>query len=110
MKQNETDELSLKETEAQVLAEGREWMRQRLEQRLQAQARAASAVFPPTPTTDAAADPAHGDRRREAGGGLWARSANGSVGVSGTGEVGFGAAPEDDAGVGGSGVPNGDAG
>jgi len=47
MKQNETDELSLKETEAQVLAEGREWMRQRLEQRLQAQARAASAVSPP---------------------------------------------------------------
>jgi hypothetical protein len=39
MKQIKSFELSLKETEAQVLAEGREWTRQRLEQRLQAQAR-----------------------------------------------------------------------
>lgn len=43
-------ELSLKETEAQVLAEGREWMRQRLQARLQAQAQAANASFPPSAT------------------------------------------------------------
>jgi hypothetical protein len=44
--------LSLKELEAEVLAEGREWTRQRLQQRLQAQAEEAGAVFPP-PTTPA---------------------------------------------------------
>jgi hypothetical protein len=40
------NELSLKATQAQVLAAGREWTRQRLQQRLQGQARAAGAVFP----------------------------------------------------------------
>ena len=38
------NELSLKETEAQVLAEGREWTRQRLQHRLQAQAQAVFVV------------------------------------------------------------------
>ena len=39
------NELSLKELEAEVLAEGREWTRQRLRQRLQRQAEQAGAVF-----------------------------------------------------------------
>jgi len=53
-------ELSLKELEAEVLAEGREWTRQRLQQRLQAQAEEASAVFPPPATPATAPDVAHG--------------------------------------------------
>ena len=71
------NELSLKETEAQVLAEGREWTRQRLEHRLQAQAQAASAFFPPAPTPDPVLDPPHGGWRRDAERGLRARSPNG---------------------------------
>jgi len=74
MKENESNELSLKETEAEVLAEGREWTRQRLQQRLQAQAQAAGALFPPAPKADAKTDAANrgrGDQRR---GGLRARS------------------------------------
>jgi hypothetical protein len=39
-------EQSSKVMEAEVLAEGREWTRQRLQQRLQAQAEEAGAVFP----------------------------------------------------------------
>lgn len=54
-------QLSLKELEAEVLAEGREWTRQRLQQRLQAQAEEASAVFPPQAAPAAPPDIAHGD-------------------------------------------------
>jgi hypothetical protein len=53
-------ELSLKELEAEVLAEGREWTRQRLPQRLQAQAGQAGAVFPPPATPATVPDVAHG--------------------------------------------------
>ena len=53
-------ELSLKELEAEVLAEGREWTRQRLQQRLQAQAEEAGAVFPPPATPATPPDVAHG--------------------------------------------------
>jgi hypothetical protein len=53
-------ELSLKELEAEVLTEGREWTRQRLQQRLQAQAEQAGAVFPPPATPATAPDVAHG--------------------------------------------------
>jgi len=52
--------MSLKEAEAQVLAEGQEWMRQRLEQRLQAQVREAGALFPPAPAANSPTDAAHG--------------------------------------------------
>jgi len=52
--------LSLKELEAEVLAEGREWTRQRLQQRLQAQAEEAGAVFPPPGAAATSADVAHG--------------------------------------------------
>ena len=51
---------SLKEVEAEVLAEGREWTRQRLQQRLQAQAEEAGAVFPPPAAPATSADVAHG--------------------------------------------------
>lgn len=53
-------ELSLKELEAEVLAEGRAWTRQRLQQRLQAQAEEAGAVFPPPATPATLSDVAHG--------------------------------------------------
>jgi hypothetical protein len=38
---------SLREMEMEVLAEGREWMRQRLQQKLQAEADRHGGVFPP---------------------------------------------------------------
>jgi len=40
---------SLREIEMEVEAEGREWMRQRLEQRLQKEADRQGAIFPPQP-------------------------------------------------------------
>lgn len=61
------DELSLREMEEEVLAEGREWMRRRLEEKLQAQADRLGRVFPPKPTArpscaSASDVPAHGQR------------------------------------------------
>jgi hypothetical protein len=40
---------SLREMELEVEAEGREWMRKRLEEKLQSEANRESAVFPPQP-------------------------------------------------------------
>jgi hypothetical protein len=60
MKEQNASEQSLKALEAEVLAEGREWTRQRLQQRLQAQAEQAGAVFPPPATAATAPDVAHG--------------------------------------------------
>jgi hypothetical protein len=59
--------LSLREIEMEVETEGREWMRRRLEERLQREADHQQAVFPPQPKEGAApaqksAAPAH--RRR----------------------------------------------
>ena len=54
MKTPETIELSLAQIEAEVMAEGREWTRQRLEARLQQLADTRGEVFPPE---RAAADP-----------------------------------------------------
>jgi len=68
-------ELSLKALEAEVLAEGQEWMRQRLQQRLQAQAEEAGAVFPPPGTAAASPDVAHGRRQNNPGRRLRTRSA-----------------------------------
>ena len=45
--------LSLREIELEVESEGREWMRRRLEERLQREADRDSAVFPPQPTQGA---------------------------------------------------------
>jgi len=53
---------SLKEVEAEVLAEGREWTRQRLQQRLQVQAEEAGAVFPPAGAAATPPDVADGGR------------------------------------------------
>ena len=41
---------SLREMELEVEAEGREWMRRRLEEKLQAEANRHGGVFPPEPT------------------------------------------------------------
>ena len=45
---------SLRELELEVEAEGREWMRQRLEEKLQKEAERDGAVFPPQPKKGAA--------------------------------------------------------
>jgi len=45
--------LSLREIELEVESEGREWMRRRLEERLQREADRDNAVFPPQPTQGA---------------------------------------------------------
>jgi hypothetical protein len=60
---------SLREIEDEVLAEGKEWMRQRLQQRLQQEADRTGQVFPPQPTpplarSGAAHAPEHRRRRR----------------------------------------------
>ena len=49
MKTHETTELSLAQIEAEVMAEGREWTRQRMEARLQQLADTHGEVFPPKP-------------------------------------------------------------
>ena len=51
---------TLAEVEREVLAESREWGRQRLEQRLQELARQTGEVFPPRPAQAPEPDPAHG--------------------------------------------------
>jgi hypothetical protein len=61
---------TLKEVEAEVLAEGREWTRQRLQQRLQAQAEEAGAVFPPPATPATSPDVAHGGGKSDSEGHL----------------------------------------
>lgn len=68
-------ELSLRETEMEVEAEGREWMRRRLEEKLQAQADRVGGVFPPKRTprlasADAAAATAQRVRSGETDGAL----------------------------------------
>ena len=59
--------LSLREIELEVEAEGREWMRRRLEERLQREADRDNAVFPPEPREGTASAPkgaAAAQRRR----------------------------------------------
>ncbi len=46
---------SLRELELEVEAEGREWMRQRLEEKLQQEADRDGTIFPPQPTKGPAA-------------------------------------------------------
>lgn len=58
---------SLREVEAEVDAEMRAWGRQRLQEKLQAQADQQGRVFPPQPPSDVApppADPGPAHRRR----------------------------------------------
>jgi len=47
--ENQTRTRSLREIELEVEAEGREWMRQRLEEKLQQEANRDGGVFPPQP-------------------------------------------------------------
>ena len=47
MNKEPTGPRSLRELEAEVMAEGREWTRQRLEERLQEEAERHGGVFPP---------------------------------------------------------------
>jgi hypothetical protein len=66
--------LSLRDIELEVLEEGREWTRRRLEQRLQQEADRQGGVFPPqrtkgAPPTKRADETAHG-RRGDKGGSL----------------------------------------
>ena len=75
MKAPKPSELSLKALEAEVLAEGREWTRQRLQQRLQAQAEQAGAVFPPPATAATPPDVADGRGQNNPGRHLRSRSA-----------------------------------
>jgi hypothetical protein len=58
---------TLKEIELEVLAEGREWMRQRLEEKLKAEAERDGRVFPPQRAKGQT--PPHGMAAAEDGGG-----------------------------------------
>lgn len=67
MKSEQKPAASLREIELEVLAEGREWTRQRLEQRLQQEADRQGGVFPPEQpkgTSSAKRANAASDRRR----------------------------------------------
>jgi hypothetical protein len=67
MKKPEEIVRSLAQIEAEVMAEGREWTRKRLEQRMQALADTQGEVFPPKPTTasaSASVSVSSGHRRR----------------------------------------------
>lgn len=69
MKTEDETPRSLREIEMEVLAEGREWTRKRLEEKLQEEADRHGGVFPPKRAESEAsakkADaPAHGGRRR----------------------------------------------
>jgi hypothetical protein len=58
---------TLREMELEVMAEGREWMRRRLQEKLQQQAEREGRVFPPQPTespTPADAEDETADGRR----------------------------------------------
>lgn len=68
MNSDEVPFRSLRELEEEVLAEGREWMRKRLEQKLQEQAAGHGEVFPPEPKAAVApAQPPDADAHRGRG-------------------------------------------
>lgn len=60
---------TLREIEMEVEAEGREWTRQRLQQRLQAEADRHGGVFPQRPADGASAQPPHAIAHRRRSGG-----------------------------------------
>ena len=71
---------TLREMELEVEAEGREWMRRRLEEKLQAEVNRHGGVFPPERTqgvASAAANDAPADRLRGGGPGGVARTKSG---------------------------------
>jgi hypothetical protein len=72
MNQDSEREPTLSEIEEEVLAEGREWMRQRLQQKLQARAEQISRSFSPRGTAAGASAETKTDtaeQRRQSGGG-----------------------------------------
>jgi hypothetical protein len=69
MQPEETRPRSLREIELAVEAEGREWTRQRLQQRLQEEADRHGEVFPPQrPAAGASAPPSDATAHRRRGG------------------------------------------
>jgi len=58
---------ALREIELEVLAEGREWTRQRLEQKLQAEADRQGGIFPPQPREGSARAQAPDDSPKRRG-------------------------------------------
>ena len=60
---------SLREIELEVEAEGREWMRQRLEEKLQAEANREASIFPPQPAQSLASAATGAAVKDERGGG-----------------------------------------
>ena len=69
MNTEQTRPRSLREIEMEVGAEGREWTRQRLQQRLQAEADRHGGVFPPQrPAAGASAQPPDADAHGRRGG------------------------------------------
>jgi hypothetical protein len=58
---------SLREIELEVLEEGREWTRQRLEQKLQAETDRHGGVFPPQPQKGSARAQARDDAQKRRG-------------------------------------------
>jgi hypothetical protein len=92
--QNEPErEPTLAEMEEEVLAEGREWMRQRLEQKLQERADRISQIFSPQgrtsgPMPKKRADAGQRRRHRPGPDGLRTRKRRGSLGLSTAAGVG----------------------
>ena len=75
----------LREIELEVEAQGREWMRQRLQERLQAEADRVGSVFPPKRTegsapADGVVEPADGGGSASGQGLVWHRPQHGAVG------------------------------
>jgi hypothetical protein len=69
MNTEQTRPPTLREIEMEVEAEGREWTRQRLQQRLQAEADRQGGVFPPQrPASGASAQPPDATAHRRRGG------------------------------------------
>jgi hypothetical protein len=69
MKMKQTGPRPLREIEQEVMAEGREWTRQRLQQRLQEEANRHGGVFPPERKGgDPSAQPPDADAKRSRGG------------------------------------------
>jgi len=59
---------TLKDIELEVFAEGREWMRQRLKEKLEQEAERDGRIFPPQPTKGApSASPMDGTKDRSGG-------------------------------------------
>ena len=69
MNTKQTGPRSLREMENEVMAEGREWTRQRLQQRLQEEANRHGGVFPPQPQgSNPSAQAVDADADRSGGG------------------------------------------